>query len=69
MELTQGDPVVVFAPAFYREKRLGIVLAQCKDHEHGIRIRLLDPSAPIKEVCADVTNGDTIERLSNENPA
>ena len=67
MEFEQGDPVIVFAPAFYREKRIGIVLAECKDHEYGIRVAMLDPDAPIKEVCADVSIGDTIERLSVEN--
>lgn len=67
MELQQGDPVVVFAPAFYRERRLGIYYGPCKDHEQGIRVLMIDPNAPIKEVCADVTKGDTIERLSEEN--
>lgn len=62
--MESGDPVLVHARTFYREKRLGIVLGPCKDHEYGIRVRILDPKAPIKEICADVTKGDSIETLN-----
>jgi hypothetical protein len=68
IEYEQGDPVLVFAPAFYRNKRLGIVYGPCKDHDGAIRILMIDPNAPIKEICADVSKGDTIERLNTINP-
>lgn len=66
MNLERGDPVIVFAPSFYKEPRLGIFLDACKDHDGAFRVLLVNPDAPIKEVCADLTKGDTIERLQTK---
>lgn len=63
MDIEEGEPVLVYAPSFYRDKRVGYLLGPCKDHDGAFRVALLDPNAPIKEVCADIRNGDTIERL------
>jgi hypothetical protein len=63
MGFERGDPVLVYAPAFYKEHRIGIFLGPCKDHDGAFRIILVNPEAPIKEVCANPQNGDTIEML------
>lgn len=66
--LKQGDPVIIHAPAFYREHRIGVIIEMCKDHDGAYRIRVLDPDAPIKDVCVNPNNGDTIELLPQKVP-
>jgi len=62
-EFDIGEPVIVYAPAFYREPRIGFFTGSCKDHDGAFRVQLLDKNAPIREVCADLKALDTIERL------
>lgn len=65
MEFEQGEPVIIRAPSFYRETRAGIFLGPCKDHDDSFRVLILDPDAPIKEVCVNTSIGDTIVRLAD----
>jgi hypothetical protein len=64
-----NDPVLVYAPSFYKEARIGIYVGPCKDHEGAFRVLLINPDAPIKEVCANPENGDTIEILQPKPPS
>lgn len=68
-DIKRGDPVLVYAPSFYRERRVGIVLDPCKDHENSFRVRVMEKDAPIKDMCVNLNIGDTIERLTNLNNA
>lgn len=69
MEFKQGDPVIVYAPSFYRQPRVGIFMGPCKDHDESFIVKLLDENAPIKDVCANLRNRDTIERLPQSVPS
>jgi len=63
----EGEPVIIYARTFYRESRLGFVMGPCKDHDGAIRVKLIDPDAPIKDVCVDTSKGDTIKSLQSPN--
>ena len=62
-EFGESIPVIIFAPGFYRERRIGLTSGKCRDHEGAIRVLVLDHDAPIKEVCVGIDPRDTIERL------
>jgi len=67
-EFDRGDPVVVYAPSFYKDSRIGIFLGPCKDHDNSYRVLLINPDVPIKEVCANLKMGDTIEKVRGSTP-
>jgi len=63
IEFEEGEPVIVYAKAFYRLPRIGFFMGPCKDHDGAFLVSLLDKEAPIRQVCSDLRNRDTIERL------
>lgn len=65
-DVQEGDPVIVFAPNFYRAARIGFFKGPCRDHDGAFLVDLLDDDAPIRVVCAGIDSRDTIEILGKE---